>query len=126
MREHRPAQPPMGPPMEEAATAPPAEKSVEAEATATEEPPEELPLAGEDKARLREGQALLEIVVGRQDQVFVDGKDAGRGPVVKIAVDAGDAPHEIRAKLRGEERVRYVTVRPGTRVRVRVAPPWSR
>ena len=127
MREHRPAPPPpMEEPASEPAAEPRAEKPIEPEAAAPEEPPEELPLSGEDKARLREGQALLEIVVGRQDQVFVDGKDAGRGPVVKLAVDAGEAPHEIRAKLRGEERVRYVTIRPGTRVRVRVAPPWSR
>jgi len=32
----------------------------------------------------------------------------------------------VRVKLRGEERVRFVSVKEGKLIRVRVAPPWSR
>jgi hypothetical protein len=90
-----------------------------------EELPEELPLGDKDKARLRRGQGMLEVVAGRSDTILVDGKEAGQGPVVKIALEAGDEPHEVRVKMRGEERVRYVVVKEATRVRLRVAPPWS-
>jgi hypothetical protein len=50
----------------------------------------------------------------------------GTGPAAKVALDVKDEPYEIRVKLRGEERVRYAMVKPGVKVRLRVAPPWSR
>jgi hypothetical protein len=74
---------------------------------------------------LRKGQGLLEVVAGRNDEIVVDGKEVGHGPTVKLTVEASDEPHEVRVKLRGEERVRYVVVKEATRVRLRVAPPWS-
>jgi hypothetical protein len=90
------------------------------------EEPVELPVSKKDKSALKEGEGLLEVVVGRTDKVLVDGKLIGTGPVVKAVVAATAEPHEVRVKLRGEERVRYVVVPAGKRMRVRVAPPWSR
>jgi DNA-binding response OmpR family regulator len=90
------------------------------------EEPVELPVSKKDKSALKANEGLLEVVVGRNDKVFVDGKLAGTGPVVKAVVAATPEPHEVRVKLRGEERVRYVVVPAGKRMRVRVAPPWSR
>jgi hypothetical protein len=113
------AQPSAEPPVEPAATP----GSVPAK---PEELPEELPLGNEDRARLRKGQGLLEIVAGREDVIHVDGKEVGTGPVLKLPVTASDEPHEVRVKMRGEERVRYVSVKEATRVRLRIAPPWSR
>lgn len=87
--------------------------------------PIELPISPEDKATLSEGQGLLEVVAGRNDEIHIDGRLVGKGPVVKVPVIAVEE-HEVRVKLRGEERVRYVAVKEGTRTRLRVAPPWSR
>jgi CheY-like chemotaxis protein len=97
-----------------------------AQPAAPNELPVELPLSKKEAAKLKKGQGLLEIVAGRGHQVFVDGKEVGRGPVVKVPVEAAARPHEVRVKLEGEERVRYVVMKPGKRLRVRVAPPWSR
>ena len=80
----------------------------------------------DDRKRLKRGEGLLEVVAGRQHKIFVDGRLIGRGPVKKIPLKAGEQRHEIRVKMKGEERVRYVVMRPGVRLRVRVAPPWSR
>jgi CheY-like chemotaxis protein len=99
------------------------------EAPAAEEPaalPVELPLSKKDRKRLKRGEGLLEVVAGRNHKIFVDGRLIGRGPVKKVPLKAGDQRHEIRVKMRGEERVRYVVMRKGVRLRVRVAPPWSR
>jgi CheY-like chemotaxis protein len=90
------------------------------------EQPVELPLSKKEAAKLKKGQGLLEIVAGRGHTIFVDGKRVGQGPVVKVPVKATAQPHEIRVKMTGEERVRYVVVKPKTRLRLRVAPPWSR
>lgn len=81
-------------------------------------------LSKEDREQVGKGQGLLEIVAGRDDKVFVNGTLAGHGPVVKKAVKAVDEPYEIRVKLQGEERVNYVVVEEGKRMRLRVAPPW--
>jgi len=104
-----------------------------AEATGTsaakpDSPPEQtvevLPLTSEDK--VNKGEGILEIVAGKRDQIYVNGKLVGNGPVVKVPLPAKAEPYEIRVKLRGEERVRYALVQESKRVRLRVAPPWSR
>jgi hypothetical protein len=97
-----------------------------APAAAPAELPVELPLGDEDAAKLNEGDGLLEVVVGRNDEVLVNGELAGKGPVVKVALKARSEPYEVRTRMRGEERVRYVIVKAGKRLRLRVAPPWSR
>jgi DNA-binding response OmpR family regulator len=136
-REHQPTTAPP-PPAHQAAPLPPAAAppgplapnteapSAPAERASVPQLPEELPLSDADKNALQEGQGLLEVVAGRNDKVFVDGKLIGKGPVVKVPLQAGPQPHEIRVKLRGEERVRYATLKAGVRTRIRIAPPWSR
>ena len=96
------------------------------EPDAAKDKPVELPLSDKDAAKLKKNEGLLEIVAGRDNEVSVDGTVAGMGPVVKVALAQKDEPYEIRVKMRGEERVRYVHVQPGKRLRLRVAPPWSR
>ena len=86
----------------------------------------ELPLSKKQRAKLRAGEGLLEIVAGRKDKIYVDGRLLGRGPLRKLRLKADGKTHEIRVKLRGEERVRYVVMKPAVRLRIRVAPPWSR
>jgi DNA-binding response OmpR family regulator len=90
------------------------------------DPAIELPLTKEEIAKLKDGQGVLEVVAGRKNQVFVEGRKVGRGPVVTLPLEARDEPYEVRVKMEGEERVRYVVVKKGVRRRVRVAPPWSR
>jgi hypothetical protein len=86
--------------------------------------PVELALTPEDG--VPKGEGLLEVVAGKNDEVFVNGKLIGKGPVVKVTLKAVPDPYEIRVKLRGEERVRYVVVKDGKRLRLRIAPPWTR
>jgi len=93
---------------------------------ATAELPVELPLSDQDAAKLKEGVGILEVVAGRDDVVYIGGERVGKGPVVKVPLMAQNEPYEVRVKLRGEQRVRYVIVKAGKRLRLRVAPPWSR
>ena len=86
----------------------------------------ELPLTKDEIAKLEDGQGILEVVAGRKNRVRVDGKEVGRGPVVKVPLQAREEPYEVRVEMKGEERVRYVVVKEGVRMRLRVAPPWSR
>jgi CheY-like chemotaxis protein len=90
-----------------------------------DEPPQEIPLNARERKKVEAGQGLLEIVAGRSDDIFLDGRRIGDGPVQRIAVPAGAQPHEVRVKMRGEERVRYVVAKEGVKIRLRVAPPWS-
>ncbi len=137
MREREPLDPPppmiITPQLDEPGAAevpaglpPPQAPATPKEAVAPGEQPVELPLSKKEAAKLKKGQGLLEVVAGRGHKIFVDGVDVGRGPVVKVPVKATAQPHEIRVKMKGEERVRYVVVKPKTRLRIRVAPPWSR
>jgi CheY-like chemotaxis protein len=122
------------PPPVQAGTGAPAQVAPTPAATASaaaeaEEPVtvQDLPLKAGDK--LPAGQGRLEIVAGSSDMIYVDGQMVGKGPVVKLvlAPKSGAKPeYEVRVKLRGEERVRYVAVKEGRLARVRVAPPWSR
>lgn len=129
MRWSRQIPPPQLPPAE---TAPPAGEAAPAPTGAPTAMPEtdettsvqEMALRPEDKVGA--GQGMLEVVAGASDSVFVDGKLLGTGPTVKLALAPRPQPYEVRVKLRGEDRVRFVSVKDGRLVRVRVAPPWSR
>ncbi len=84
--------------------------------------PEELPLRASDK--LKKGQGILEVVAGKSDTIYIDGKPVGSGPTVSLPLKA--RKYEVRVKTRGDERTRFVEVKDGKLVRVRVAPPWQR
>ncbi|APR83870.1 Two-component hybrid sensor and regulator [Minicystis rosea] len=82
--------------------------------------PHEGPLRADDQ--VPPGQGMLEVVAGTSDTVFIDGTQVGNGPVVKRALAPRKDPYEIRVKLRGEERVRFVLVKEGRLTRLRIAP----
>ncbi len=84
--------------------------------------PEELPLRDDEK--LKKGQGMLEVVAGKSDTVYIDGKPIGSGPTVSLPLKA--RKYEVRVKTRGDERTRFVEVKEGKLVRVRIAPPWQR
>ncbi len=86
--------------------------------------PEDLPLR--EGERLKKGHGLLEIVSGKSDTIYVDGKPMGSGPVLSTPMRARKEPYEIKVKTRGEERTRFVTVKDQRLVRLRMAPPWQR
>ncbi|MFT3773789.1 MAG: response regulator [Minicystis sp.] len=107
-----------------AATAAPAELKGDGANKADPILPQEGPLRADDQ--VPPGQGMLEVVAGTSDTVFIDGTQVGNGPVVKRALAPRKEPYEIRVKLRGEERVRFVRVSEGRLTRLRIAPPWSR
>lgn len=84
--------------------------------------PEELPIRDTDK--LKKGQGLLEVVAGKSDTIYIDGKPVGSGPTVNLPLKA--RKYEVRVKTRGDERTRFVEVKEGKLVRIRIAPPWQR
>ena len=86
--------------------------------------PQEGPLRADDQ--VPPGQGMLEVVAGTSDTIFIDGTQVGNGPIVKRALAPRKEPYEMRVKLRGEERVRFVLVRENRLTRLRIAPPWSR
>lgn len=86
--------------------------------------PQESPLRADDQ--VPPGQGMLEIVAGTSDTIWIDGTLVGTGPIVKRALAPRKEPYEIRVKLRGEERVRFVLVKEARLTRLRIAPPWSR
>ena len=86
--------------------------------------PEDLPLRDHDK--VKKGQGLLEVVTGRSDSVYIDGKAVGSGPVVAIPLKARTEPYVVRVRTHGEERTRSISVKEGRLTRLRVAPPWQR
>ncbi len=86
--------------------------------------PQDGPLRADDK--VPPGQGMLEVVAGTSDTVWIDGTLVGNGPIVKRALAPKKEPYEIRVKLRGEDRVRFVLVKEGRLTRLRLAPPWSR
>ncbi|MEM9691513.1 MAG: response regulator [Myxococcota bacterium] len=116
------------PPPAPAAPPPPEVKAPEDGKTVALPPsePEVFDLTKKEKEKLKKKQGLLEVVAGRGHVIFIDGKKVGKGPVVRKAIAGGAQPHEIRVRMKGEERVRYVKVERGKRTRLRVAPPWSR
>jgi hypothetical protein len=86
--------------------------------------PEDLPLPAGEVVPM--GKGLLEVVAGPSDLVFVDRRPIGQGPIVKLPLAPRREPYEIRVKLRGEERVRFVSIKEGRLARLQVTPPWSR
>ncbi|RLB63092.1 MAG: hypothetical protein DRI90_07625 [Deltaproteobacteria bacterium] len=139
LRERPPVMPPPAPPaVLQAPPPPPANDATGGEQVApgpraeaqtaprAHELPVLLPLSEQDAALLGKGEGLLEVVAGRSDEIYVGHQLIGKGPSVKVPLPARAEPHEVRVKLRGEERVRYVVVQEGKRIRLRVAPPWTR
>jgi len=86
--------------------------------------PIESPLRDTDQ--VPPGQGMLEVVAGISDTIFIDGQQVGSGPVIKRALAPKKEPYEIRVKLRGEERVRFVMVKEARLTKVRISPPWAR
>lgn len=86
--------------------------------------PIESPLRDSDQ--VPPGQGMLEVVAGISDTIFIDNQQVGNGPVIKRALAPKKEPYEIRVKLRGEERVRFVMVKEARLTKVRISPPWSR
>ena len=86
--------------------------------------PTESPLRDTDQ--VPPGQGMLEITAGTSDTIFIDGQQVGNGPLIKRALAPRKEPYEIRVKLRGEERVRFVLIKEARLSRVRISPPWSR
>jgi len=82
---------------------------------------EDLPLP--PGALLAASQGLLEIETQGRDAIFIDGAELGRGPVLRVALSPG--VHEVRLRIRGEDRVRFVLIRTGRRARLAVTAPWS-
>ncbi|MSP26041.1 MAG: response regulator [Myxococcales bacterium] len=121
-----PAEPAGDPLLDAAHLAPAAETSDGAAVEASsDDVPGEAALSAKELVAAGAGKGVIEIVAGRKDEIFVDGKSLGFGPSKRIAVTADGQRHEVRVKLRGEDRVRYVVAKEGVRIRVRVAPPWS-
>lgn len=117
------------PSSQEAAAAPADDAAADAEhkaegASSEESGVEDLPLRKGDQ--LKKGQGLLEVVAGKSDSIYIDGKAMGSGPTVSVPLRAKDEPYELKVKQRGEERVRKIVVREGRMARVRLAPPWQR
>ena len=102
----------------------PARYKVDGESKGAPILPVETALREEDK--VPPGQGMLEVVAGPSDTIYIDGTPVGNGPVVKRALAPKKEPYEVRVKLRGEERVRFVVVKEARLTRLRVAPPWSR
>jgi hypothetical protein len=86
--------------------------------------PEDLPLRDHDK--VKKGQGILEVVTGRSDTIYIDGKAVGSGPVVTMPLRSRQEPYVVRVRTRGEERTRTVAIKEGRLARLRVAPPWQR
>ncbi len=85
---------------------------------------EDLALRPDDKVAADQG--MIEVVAGTGNNIYVDGRLIGKGPVVKLPVSARTEPYQVRVELRGEDQIRFVTVKQGRLTRLRVAPPWSR
>ncbi len=85
--------------------------------------PVESPLRDTDQ--VPPGQGMLEITAGTSDTIFIDGQQVGNGPLIKRALAPRKEPYEIRVKLRGEERVRFVLIKEARLSKVRISPPWA-
>ena len=62
--------------------------------------PIEVSLTDADRKLLKAGEGLVEIVAGRNDEIHVNGRSVGKGPSVKLPLQAG-VRHEVRVKMRG-------------------------
>jgi len=111
-------------PIDDAAPKPEQKADATAKPKLEESPIEELPLRDGDK--VKKGSGMLEVVAGKSDTILIDGKAIGSGPVVTLPLKARKDAYEVKVKTRGEERSRFVTVKEGKMVRLRLAPPWQR
>lgn len=83
---------------------------------------EDLPL--EPGTVVPEGQGLLEVQAGVRDELWMDRREVGRGPEVKLVLPPGT--HELRSRRKGDEQPVTVVVRAGRRTKVDLRGPWRR
>jgi DNA-binding response OmpR family regulator len=101
-----------------------AERGATPSASASAEPSsgEDLPLPV--GAVVTPGQGLLDIETGAREAIFVDGVELGRGPFLRLTLSPG--VHEVRLRAHGEERIRFVSIRPARRTRLPLSSAWAR
>src|SRR5262249_7163326 len=109
-------------PVEGAEQAEKAEGTPSASASAEPTSGEELPLPV--GAVVTPGQGLLDIETGAREAIFVDGVEVGRGPFLRLTLTPG--VHEVRLRAHGEERIRFVLIRPARRTRLPLSSAWAR
>lgn len=68
-------------------------------------------------------QGLLDVETGGKEAIFVDGVELGKGPSLRLVLAPG--VHEVRQRVRGEWRIRFVLIRPSRRTRLPLSS-WTR
>jgi DNA-binding response OmpR family regulator len=68
-------------------------------------------------------QGLLDVETGGKEAIFVDGVELGKGPSLRLVL--GPGVHEVRQRVRGEWRIRFVLIRPSRRTRLPLSS-WIR
>jgi hypothetical protein len=68
-------------------------------------------------------QGLLDVETGGKEAIFVDGVELGKGPSLRLVL--GPGVHEVRQRVRGEWRIRFVLIRPSRRTRLPLSS-WTR
>jgi DNA-binding response OmpR family regulator len=68
-------------------------------------------------------QGLLDVETGGKEALFVDGVELGKGPALRLVLAPG--VHEVRQRVRGEWRIRFVLIRPSRRTRLPLSS-WTR
>ncbi|MET0594638.1 MAG: hypothetical protein ABW133_18200, partial [Polyangiaceae bacterium] len=86
------------------------------------------PTAGEDLPLppgvvVTANQGLLDVEIAGKEAIFVDGVELGKGPSLRLVLAPG--VHEVRQRVRGEWRIRFVLIRPARRTRLPLSS-WTR
>jgi CheY-like chemotaxis protein len=68
-------------------------------------------------------QGLLDVDTVGKEAIFVDGVELGKGPTLRLVLTPG--VHEVRQRVRGEWRIRFVLIRPSRRTRLPLST-WTR
>jgi CheY-like chemotaxis protein len=68
-------------------------------------------------------QGLLDVETAGKESIFVDAVELGRGPTLRLVLAPG--VHEVRQRVRGEWRIRFVLIRPSRRTRLPLSS-WTR
>jgi hypothetical protein len=68
-------------------------------------------------------QGLLDVEIAGKEAIFVDGVELGKGPSLRLVLASGI--HEVRQRVRGEWRIRFVLIRPARRTRLPLTS-WTR
>jgi CheY-like chemotaxis protein len=68
-------------------------------------------------------QGLLDVEIAGKEAIFVDGVELGKGPSMRLVLAPG--VHEVRQRVRGEWRIRFVLIRPARRTRLPLSS-WTR